>query len=203
MEIACLDLEGVLVPEIWISFAERTGIEELRLTTRDVPDYEALMTRRLSILEQNNLRLTDIQKVIGEMSPLPGAPGFLDWLRERAQVVILSDTFYQFAAPLMRQLGWPTLFCNRLEIGEGGRISDYHLRQKDGKRQAVRAFHQLNFRVLAAGDSYNDTTMLAEADVGILFRPPDNVVAEFPHFPVTRTYDELRSEFERAIESRE
>jgi phosphoserine/homoserine phosphotransferase len=203
MEIACLDLEGVLVPEIWISFAERTGIEELRLTTRDVPDYEALMTRRLSILEQNNLRLTDIQKVIGEMSPLPGAPGFLDWLRERAQVVILSDTFYQFAAPLMRQLGWPTLFCNRLEIGEGGRISDYHLRQKDGKRQAVRAFHQLNFRVLAAGDSYNDTAMLAEADVGILFRPPDNVVAEFPHFPVTRSYDELRSEFQRAIESRE
>jgi phosphoserine/homoserine phosphotransferase len=203
MEIACLDLEGVLVPEIWISFAERTGIEELRLTTRDVPDYEALMNRRLSILEQNNLRLTDIQKVIGEMSPLPGAREFLDWLRERAQVVILSDTFYQFAAPLMRQLGWPTLFCNRLEIGEGGRISDYHLRQKDGKRQAVRAFHQLNFRVLAAGDSYNDTTMLAEADVGILFRPPDNVVAEFPHFPVTRSYDELRSEFQRAIESRE
>jgi phosphoserine/homoserine phosphotransferase len=203
MEIACLDLEGVLVPEIWISFAERTGIEELRLTTRDVPDYEALMTRRLSILDQNNLRLTDIQKVIGEMSPLPGAPGFLDWLRERAQVVILSDTFYQFAAPLMRQLGWPTLFCNQLEIGEGGRISDYQLRQKDGKRQAVRAFHQLNFRVLAAGDSYNDTTMLAEADVGILFRPPDNVVAEFPHFPVARSYDELRSEFQRAIDSRE
>lgn len=203
MEIACLDLEGVLVPEIWISFAERTGIEELRLTTRDVPDYDALMTRRLSILEENDLGLSDIQKVIGGMSPLPGAREFLDWLRERAQVVILSDTFYQFAAPLMRQLGWPTLFCHRLEIGEGGRVSNYHLRQKDGKRQAVRAFHQLNFRVIAAGDSYNDTTMLSEADAGILFRPPDNVIEEFPQFPVARDYDELRSEFQRAIESGE
>lgn len=203
MEIACLDLEGVLVPEIWISFAERTGIEELRLTTRDVPDYDALMTRRLSILEENDLGLSDIQKVIGGMSPLPGAREFLDWLRERAQVVILSDTFYQFAAPLMRQLGWPTLFCHRLEIGEGGRVSNYNLRQKDGKRQAVRAFHQLNFRVIAAGDSYNDTTMLSEADAGILFRPPDNVIEEFPQFPVARDYDELRSEFQRAIESGE
>jgi len=201
MEIACLDLEGVLVPEIWINFAERTGIEELRLTTRDLPDYDALMTRRLSILEENHLGLPDIQEVIGGMSPLPGAPEFLDWLRERAQVVILSDTFYQFAAPLMRQLGWPTLFCHWLEIGENGRVSDYHLRQKDGKRQAVRAFHQLNFRVVAAGDSYNDTTMLSEADAGILFRPPDNVIEEFPQFPVTRSYDELRIEFQRAIES--
>jgi phosphoserine/homoserine phosphotransferase len=203
MEIACLDLEGVLVPEIWISFAERTGIEELRLTTRDVPDYDVLMTRRLEILQENDLGLSDIQKVIGGMSPLPGARGFLDWLRERAQVVILSDTFYQFAAPLMRQLGWPTLFCHRLETSEGGRVSNYHLRQKDGKRQAVRAFHQLNFRVIAAGDSYNDTTMLSEADAGILFRPPDNVVEEFPQFPVARSYDELRSEFQRAIESLE
>ena len=203
MEIACLDLEGVLIPEIWISFAERTGIEELRLTTRDVPDYDALMTRRLSILAENDLGLSDIQQVIGGMAPLPGAKEFLDWLRERAQVVILSDTFYQFAAPLMRQLGWPTLFCHRLEIGEGGRVSNYHLRQKDGKMQAVRAFHQLNFRVIAAGDSYNDTTMLSEADAGILFRPPDNVVEEFPQFPVTHSYDELRGEFRRAIESRE
>jgi phosphoserine/homoserine phosphotransferase len=201
MEIACLDLEGVLVPEIWINFAERTGIEELRLTTRDVPDYDALMTRRLSILAENDLGLSDIQEVIGGMAPLPGAREFLDWLRERAQVVILSDTFYQFAAPLMRQLGWPTLLCHRLEIGEGGRVADYHLRQKDGKRQAVRAFHQLNFRVVAAGDSYNDTTMLSEADAGILFRPPDNVIEEFPQFPVTRTYDELREEFRRAAES--
>ncbi len=203
MEIACLDLEGVLVPEIWINFAERTGIEELRLTTRDVPDYDALMTRRLSILAENDLGLADIQEVIGGMAPLPGAGEFLDWLRERAQVVILSDTFYQFAAPLMRQLGWPTLFCHRLEIGEGGRVTNYHLRQKDGKRQAVKAFHQLNFRVIAAGDSYNDTTMLSEADAGILFRPPDNVIEEFPQFPVARTYDELRSEFQRAIESLE
>ena len=203
MEIACLDLEGVLVPEIWINFAERTGIEALRLTTRDVPDYDALMTRRLSILKENNLGLQDIQKVIAGMSPLPGALEFLEWLRERTQVVILSDTFYQFAAPLMRQLGWPTLFCHRLEIREDGRVSDYHLRQKDGKRQAVRAFHQLEFRVVAAGDSYNDTSMLSEADVGILFRPPDNVIEEFPQFPVTRTYDELRSEFQGAIESRE
>jgi phosphoserine/homoserine phosphotransferase len=201
VEIACLDLEGVLVPEIWISFAEGTGIEELRLTTRDVPDYDALMTRRLSILAEHDLGLSDIQQVIGGMSPLPGAKEFLDWLREQTQVVILSDTFYQFAAPLMRQLGWPTLFCHRLEIGEGGRVSNYRLRQKDGKRQAVRAFHQLNFRVIAAGDSYNDTTMLSEADAGILFRPPDNVIEEFPQFPVARSYDELRSEFRRAIES--
>ena len=203
MEIACLDLEGVLIPEIWINFAERTGIEELRLTTRDVPDYDALMTRRLSILAENDLGLADIQEVIGGMAPLPGAGNFLDWLRERAQVVILSDTFYQFAAPLMRQLGWPTLFCHRLEIGEGGRVTNYHLRQKDGKRQAVKAFHQLNFRVIAAGDSYNDTTMLSEADAGILFRPPDNVIEEFPQFPVTRTYDELRDAFQRAAESLE
>jgi phosphoserine/homoserine phosphotransferase len=198
MEITCLDLEGVLVPEIWINVAERTGIEELRLTTRDVPDYDALMTRRLSILAEHDLGLSDIQQVISGMSPLSGAKEFLDWLRERTQVVILSDTFYQFAAPLMRQLDWPTLFCNRLEIGGDGRVSNYHLRQKDGKRQAVRAFHQLNFRVIAAGDSYNDTTMLSEADAGILFRPPDNVVEEFPQFPVARTYEELRSEFGRA-----
>ncbi len=203
MEIACLDLEGVLVPEIWINFAERTGIEELRLTTRDIPDYDQLMTRRLAILEEHNLGLPDIQKVIGGMSPLPGAREFLDWLRERAQVVILSDTFYQFAAPLMRQLGWPTLFCHRLEIGEGGRVSNYHLRQKDQKRQAVKAFHELNFRVIAAGDSYNDTTMLSEADAGLLFRPPENVIEEFPQFPVTRTYEELQREFQRAIGAQE
>jgi phosphoserine/homoserine phosphotransferase len=203
MEIACLDLEGVLIPEIWINFADRTGIEELRLTTRDVPDYEALMTRRLSILAENDLGLSDIQEVIGGMVPLPGAKEFLEWLRERAQVVILSDTFYQFAAPMMRQLGWPTLLCHRLEIGEGGRVTNYHLRQKDGKRQAVRAFHQLNFRVIAAGDSYNDTTMLSEADAGILFRPPDNVIEEFPQFPVARSYDELSSEYQRAVESLE
>jgi phosphoserine/homoserine phosphotransferase len=201
MEIACLDLEGVLVPEIWINVAERTGIEELRLTTRDIPDYDQLMTRRLAILAERELGLPDIQAVIGEMSPLSGAREFLDWLRERSQVVILSDTFYQFAAPLMRQLGWPTLLCNRLEIGEGGRVSDYHLRQKDQKRQAVKAFHQLNFRVIAAGDSYNDTTMLSEADLGILFRPPENVIQEFPQFPVTHSYDELKNEIRRGFGS--
>ncbi len=202
MEIACLDLEGVLVPEIWINVAERTGIEELRLTTRDIPDYDQLMTRRLSILAEHDLGLPDIQTVIGGMSPLPGAREFLDWLRERSQVVILSDTFYQFAAPLMRQLGWPTLLCHRLEIGEGGRVTDYHLRQKDQKRQAVKAFHRLNFRVIAAGDSYNDTTMLMEADLGILFRPPENVIQEFPQFPVTRSYDELKNEFQNGFGSR-
>ena len=203
MKIACLDLEGVLVPEIWINVAERTGIEELRLTTRDIPDYERLMRGRLSILAENGLGLPDIQRVIGGMSPLPGALEFLEWLRERTQVVILSDTFYQFAAPLMRQLGWPTLLCHRLEIGDGGRVTGYRLRQKDQKRRAVRAFQQLNFRVIAAGDSYNDTTMLSEADAGILFRPPDNVIQEFPQFPIARSYEELQREFQRAIDAEE
>jgi phosphoserine/homoserine phosphotransferase len=197
--LACLDLEGVLVPEIWIGVAERSGIAELRLTTRDVPDYDELMTRRLRILDENGLGLPDIQAVIGAMSPLPGAREFLDALRERMQVVILSDTFYQFAQPLMRQLGWPTLFCNTLEIEAGGRVRGYRLRQRDGKRCAVAAFKSLNFRVLAAGDSYNDTTMLEEAHAGVLFRPPDNVAREFPQFPVTRGYGELREAFERAL----
>jgi phosphoserine / homoserine phosphotransferase len=196
--IACLDLEGVLVPEIWIGVAERTGIAELRLTTRDEPNYDVLMKRRLEILASRRLGLPDIQEVIAGMEPLPGARAFLAWLRERMQVVILSDTFYQFAAPLMRQLDWPTLFCHALQIAEDGRIVDYHLRQRDPKRRAVRALHELNFRVIAAGDSYNDTAMLEEADAGILFRPPDNVVREFPQFPVTRSYDELRAAFEQA-----
>jgi phosphoserine / homoserine phosphotransferase len=198
VELACLDLEGVLVPEIWINVAERTGIEDLRLTTRDVPDYDELMTRRLAILDRHGLGLPDIQAVIAGMGPLPGAREFLDWLRERFQVVILSDTFYDFAEPLMRQLGWPTLFCHALEVADGGRIAGYRLRLQDQKRRAVQAFHSLAFRVIAAGDSYNDTSMLAEADAGILFRPPDNVVREFPQFPVTREYDELRREFAKA-----
>jgi phosphoserine/homoserine phosphotransferase len=197
--LACLDLEGVLVPEIWIGVAERSGIAELRLTTRDVPDYDELMTRRLRILDEHGLGLPDIQAVIGAMSPLPGAREFLDGLRERMQVVILSDTFYQFAQPLMRQLGWPTLFCNTLEVEAGGRVRGYRLRQRDGKRCAVQAFKGLNFRVVAAGDSYNDTTMLAEAHAGVLFRPPDNVAREFPQFPVTRSYGELREAFEHAL----
>ncbi len=195
MHIACLDLEGVLVPEIWIEFAERTGIPSLRATTRDVPDYDVLMRQRLRILAEHRLGLADIQGVIAGMRPLPGAGEFLDWLRERFQVVILSDTYYEFAAPLMRQLGYPTLMCHKLGIDAEGRVVDYHLRQKDQKRQAVKAFHGLNFKVVAAGDSYNDTAMLSEADAGILFCPPDNVVREFPQFPVTRDYDELRAAF--------
>ena len=198
MEIACLDLEGVLIPEIWIDFAERTGIDELRATTRDIPDYSELMTQRLNILRQHKLGLPDIQEVIADMKPVPGAIEFVDWLRERFQVVILSDTYYEFAQPLMRQLGYPTLMCHRLETDVDGVIVNYHLRQKDPKRQAVKAFHGLNFRVIAAGDSYNDTTMLAEADGGILFRAPDNVIREFPQFPSVREFDELRREFLKA-----
>ena len=199
MIVACLDLEGVLVPEIWINVAERTGIAELRRTTRDEPDYDKLMRGRLRILAERGLGLSDIQRVIGGMAPLPGANEMLAWLRERFQVVILSDTFYQFAKPLMRQLGEPTLFCNDLEL-DGDRITGYRLRQPDGKRCAVQALSSLRFATIAAGDSYNDTAMLAEADAGILFRPPDNVVAEFPQFPVTRSYEELRAAFARAAE---
>lgn len=198
MEIACLDLEGVLVPEIWIDFAERTGIDELRATTRDVPNYSELMNQRLRILRQHQLGLPDIQEVIADMKPLPGAIEFVDWLRERFQVVILSDTYYEFAQPLMRQLGYPTLLCHSLETDVDGIIVNYHLRQKDPKRKAVKAFHELNFRVIAAGDSYNDTTMLAEADAGILFRAPENVIREFPHFPSVKEFDELRAEFLKA-----
>ncbi|HCK82091.1 MAG TPA: bifunctional phosphoserine phosphatase/homoserine phosphotransferase ThrH [Candidatus Competibacter sp.] len=197
MELACLDLEGVLVPEIWINVADRTGIEALRLTTRDIPDYDRLMRRRLALLDQHGLKLSDIQRVIADMGPLEGARDFLDWLRERFQLIILSDTFYEFALPLMRQLGWPTLFCHRLEVVDD-RIVNYVLRQADSKRQAVRAFHRLNFRVVAAGDSYNDTAMLAEAETGILFRPPQNVIDEFPQFPVARSFDALRDEFRKA-----
>ena len=197
MEIACLDLEGVLIPEIWIEFAERTGIAELRATTRDIPDYDVLMKQRLRLLDQHGLRLPDIQAVIDTMAPLPGAREFLDWLRERFQVLILSDTYYQFSAPLMRQLGWPALFCHRLEIVDD-RVVGYTLRQAESKQQAVRAFHSLNFRVIAAGDSYNDTAMLAEAEAGILFRPPQNVIDEFPQFPVARTFEEMREEFRKA-----
>jgi phosphoserine/homoserine phosphotransferase len=193
--IACLDLEGVLVPEIWINVAERTGIDALLMTTRDEPDYDVLMRKRLAILNEHGLGLPDIQEVIAGLSPLDGAPAFVDWLRERFQVVILSDTFYEFAAPLMRQLGFPTLFCHRLVSDADGRVTDYRLRMRDQKREAVKAFHGLHFKVIAAGDSYNDTSMLGEADAGILFRPPENVIEEFPHFPVTHSYDELREAF--------
>ncbi len=198
MEIACLDLEGVLVPEIWINFAEKTGIEELRATTRDIPDYDVLMKQRLRLLDQHGLGLPQIQEVIASMKPMDGAREFVDWLRERFQVVILSDTFYEFSQPLMRQLGFPTLFCHRLEVDSNGRVVDYTLRQQDPKRQSVKAFHSLNYRVIAAGDSYNDTTMLSEADAGILFKAPARVVEEFPQFPAVFTYDELRQEFLKA-----
>jgi phosphoserine/homoserine phosphotransferase len=198
LHIACLDLEGVLVPEIWIEFSKRTGIPELSRTTRDEPDYDKLMRFRIALLDQHQLGLPDIQAVIGGMGPLPGAPEFVAWLRERFQVVILSDTFYEFAMPLMRQLGDPVLFCHRLLADEQGRVRDYKLRMPDQKRQAVKAFKALNFRVIAAGDSYNDTAMLGEADAGILFRPPQNVIDEFPQYPVTRDYDALRAAFTQA-----
>jgi phosphoserine/homoserine phosphotransferase len=195
--IACLDLEGVLVPEIWINVAERTGIAALRRTTRDEPDYDVLMKGRIAILDEHRLGLRDIQDVIAGMKPLDGAAEFLEWLRSRTQVIILSDTFGQFAQPLMKQLGWPTLFCHALDIDDAGRIRGYTLRQQDGKRRAVEALRSLNFRTVATGDSYNDTAMLAAAHAGILFRPPANVIADFPQFPVTTTYDELRDAFVR------
>lgn len=198
MEIACLDLEGVLIPEIWIDFADRTGIKELRATTRDIPDYDVLMQQRLRILREHKLGLPDIQEVINGMAPMPGALEFVNWLRERFQVVILSDTYYEFAQPLMRQLGYPTLFCHRLESDADGMIVNYHLRQKDPKRQSIKAFHSLNYRCIAAGDSYNDTTMLAEAEAGILFRAPDNVIREFPQFPAVHEYEDLKKEFLKA-----
>jgi phosphoserine/homoserine phosphotransferase len=192
LELVCLDLEGVLVPEIWIEFAERTGIDELRATTRDIPDYDVLMKQRLALLDQHGLKINDIQTVIAEMAPLDGAVEFVDWLQQQFQLIILSDTFYEFSQPLMRQLSWPTLFCHRLEVDGSGRVTDYTLRQKDPKRASVKAFHSLNYRVIAAGDSYNDTTMLSEAEVGILFHAPDNVIAEFPQFQAVHTYDELK-----------
>ncbi|MGB5812410.1 MAG: bifunctional phosphoserine phosphatase/homoserine phosphotransferase ThrH [Polyangiales bacterium] len=189
--IVCLDLEGVLIPEVWIAFAEKTGIEELKRTTRDEPDYDKLMQGRLEILDAQGFKLSDIQDVIGTMEPLPGAKAFLDELRKRTQLIILSDTFYQFATPFMAQLGQPTLFCHQLHVDDEDRVTGYELRLPDGKRKAVAALKNVGFRVHAAGDSYNDTTMLREADKGILFRCPDNVAAEFPQFSRTEDYDEL------------
>jgi phosphoserine/homoserine phosphotransferase len=191
VEIACLDLEGVLVPEIWIAFAEKTGIEALKKTTRDEPDYDVLMRYRLDILKKHGLGLNEIQEVIATLEPLPGAKDFIDWLRERFQVVILSDTFYEFASPLMKQLGYPTLLCHKLETADDGTVVNYHLRQANPKRQAVVGFKSMYYRTIAAGDSYNDTTMLAEADAGILFHAPDNVINEFPQFPAVLTFDDL------------
>ena len=200
MMLACLDLEGVLLPEIWIKFAEKTGIEELKLTTRDIPDYDELMQGRLSILKQKNLKIKDIQDVITTLSPLDGAVDFLNWLKSEFQVIILSDTFYQFAGPLMKQLSYPTLFCHNLIINDEGVIVDYKLRQQDQKTKAVKALQGLNLQVISAGDSYNDTGMLQQADGGILFCPPQRVIDEFPQFQVARNYEEFKQLF---IETRQ
>jgi phosphoserine / homoserine phosphotransferase len=198
VQIVCLDLEGVLVPEIWIAFSERSGIPELRRTTRDEPDYDKLMRFRIDLLRRHKLGLPDIQRVIADMGPEPGAREFLDDLRRRYQVVILSDTFYEFAMPLMAQLGMPTIFCHRLETDAQGFLVRYHLRLAEQKRAAVKAFKGLAFKVIAAGDSYNDTAMLGEAHAGILFKPPPKVVAEFPQFPVVRDYPGLEVEIDGA-----
>ena len=195
MIVACLDLEGVLVPEIWIAFAEKTGIEKLRLTTRDIPDYNELMQGRLDILNENNFPLSDIQEVIKNISPLPGAKEFLAWLKSEFQVIILSDTFNQFAGPLMTQLDYPTILCHDLVIDESGKINNFKLRIPDAKTKAVKAIQGLNLKVIAAGDSYNDTGMLKQADAGILFRAPQNVIEEFPQFPVTLDYDGFKKLF--------
>jgi phosphoserine/homoserine phosphotransferase len=192
MKIVCTDLEGVLVPEIWINVALKTGIEALKLTTRDISDYDVLMRKRLDILDQNRLKLKDITDVIATMAPLDGALEFLEWLRARTQVIIVSDTFSEFAKPLMAQLGWPTLFCNALTIDDSGSIAGYNLRQKDGKRHVVQALQSLNYDVVAMGDSYNDISMLKTAQHGFLFRPPANIVTEYPQFPVTTEYDRLK-----------
>ncbi len=191
MHLVCLDLEGVLVPEIWISFAEATGIEELRLTTRDISDYDVLMKRRIAILAEHKLTLPDIQQVIQSMDPLPGASDLLDSLREQTQVIILSDTFTQFAEPLMKKLTYPTLFCNTLEIDKSQAVTDYHLRIPDGKRVSVEAFVSIGFDVIAAGDSYNDISMLKAAGTGVLFRPPESITKEFPQFPAVDTHTGL------------
>ncbi len=198
MQVLCLDLEGVLVPEVWIEFAKRTGIAEFTRTTRDEPDYDKLMRYRLDLLKRHGLKLPDIQQVIGGMAPLPGAREFLDDMRERYQVIILSDTFYEFADPLMRQLGRPTLFCHRLLIDTDGHVRDYKLRQPDQKRAAVNALKSLNYRVIAAGDSYNDTGMLLAADAGFFIHAPPAIVAQFPQLGVTNSYAELAAAVARA-----
>ena len=198
MEIACLDLEGVLVPEIWIAFAEKTGIDELKRTTRDEPDYDVLMKYRLDVLKKHGLGLAEIKEVIETLAPLVGAKDFIDWLRERFQVIILSDTFYEFAQPLMKQLGFPALLCHQLQVDEDNNIIGYALRQPNPKRQAVVGFKSMYYRTIAAGDSYNDTTMLIEADAGILFHAPKQVKDEFPQFPAVDDFEALKKEFIKA-----
>ena len=196
--ITCLDMEGVLTPEIWLAVAEKTGIRELNVTTRDIPDYDELMKLRLGILSKHHIRISDITRVVADLGPLEGASEFLAWLRTRCQVIVLSDTYYDLVGPLMQQLGFPTIFSHTLEIDGAGNIINYHLRQKDQKRHAVAALKGLHFRVLAAGDSYNDISMLKEADAGIFFRPPEGIRTEYPQFPVTRSYEELKEELCRA-----
>lgn len=197
--ICCLDLEGVLIPEIWINVAKKAGIKALEITTRDEPDYDKLMRYRLAILKREGIKLRDIQAVIKRMSPLPGAKEFLRKLREKYQVIILSDTYYEFSGPMMKKLGRPTLFCNWLSTDKNGFIANYHLRQKNGKKEAVRGLKNLGFRVVAAGDSYNDIAMLRTADRGILFRPPSKIIRQFPRFPVTSTYKELLAAFLKTV----
>lgn len=200
MYIVCSDLEGVFIPEIWVNVAERTGIEALRLTTRDISDYDVLMKKRLSILDAHGLKLADITRVIGTMDPLDGALDFLNWARARTQVIILSDTFVEFAGPLMQKLGWPTLFCNSLIVDPDGSITGYVMRQHDGKKKSIKALQGLNYQVIATGDSYNDITMIKAADVGILFQPPENVVAEYPDLPVARDYQALRDIIDKLLD---
>ena len=196
--VTCLDMEGVVAPEIWLAVAEHFQVEELKMTTRDIPDYDELMQKRLLILKKHGITLKDIQTIIAGLSPLEGASNFLAWLRERCQVIILSDTYYEFVASLMKQLQYPTIFCHSLEVDEGGFIGQYHLRMADQKRHAVIALKKIGFQVIAAGDSYNDISMLKEADAGILFRPPDSIIGEYPQFPVTRTYEEFQEHLRRA-----
>jgi phosphoserine/homoserine phosphotransferase len=200
MFIICLDLEGILTPEVWINVSKKTGIEKLKLTTRDIPDYNVLMDRRLAILREHNITLKDIQRVISEMGLLPGAFDFLNWLRKNLQVIILSDTFIEFAMPFMKKLGYPTLLCHELKTDKKGMIADYKLRLEDQKTETVKAFRKLNYDVIAVGDSYNDTSMLLEATYGILFRPPPNVIEEFPQFPVITEYTELKKIIKKYIE---
>lgn len=199
MHLICSDLEGIFLPEIWITFAEKTGIQELRLTTRDISDYDVLMKRRLKILKEHGLKLPDIQAVIATMDPLDGALEFLDWIRSTAQILVVSDTFVEFAGPLMQKLGYPTLLCNSLTVSADGTITDYRLRQKDGKKKVAEAMRSLNYTVIAIGDSYNDVTMLTAADHGILYRPPDNVRNEFPAFPVSTDFERLKAMIETIL----
>jgi phosphoserine / homoserine phosphotransferase len=199
MKIICADMEGIFTPEIWIRVSKKTGIEELKLTTRDISDYDVLMKKRLGILAEHGLKLKDITDVIETVDPMEGAVEFLDWMRSQTQVIVVSDTYVEFAKPLLKKLGWPTLFCNSLTIAPDGSISDYNLRQKDGKRKTVLSLKQLKYSIIAVGDSYNDITMLKEADAGILFRPPENIKNEYPELPATYNYEELKAVMERLL----